>query len=495
MLATGATSCTWQGGKSGSAATQAAAPKPRSVPAELPDTAYPSADVIKYNVEIDDSTSPRVDLSKQYYDGDDVLTFRKNPLRNADFGGRVKGTPDSVAVAWEFETATDNRKTKFGVWTGGSGWTGQPLYLKKSNEIVVGSLCSRVYFIDFNTGKATRPSLDCLNPIKGTVSKDPELPLLYVGQGVPAAEPFGKMAWNIDTRKLVTPPARDPKALRGWNGNDGCAVVVGDFLFWASENGSFYKYRRSATGGLQRAAVLRYTVNGSAPGTENSLCVYSNYGFFGDNHGNVICVNLNTMKPVWRYDLHDDIDASIVCQVEGGKPYLYAACEVDKLGPIGQSHIVKLNALNGEQVWETHIECKQLKLGEKTLDGGVYCTPLLGHGDCEGLLFANVCRNSVPGAKSAGEFTAFSTRDGHIVYVTPLRTFAWSSPVAFYNERNECFILTGDSEGNVYLLRGKTGEILYKKHIAANFESSPVVVGNAAVVGSRQNGIYKLVVQ
>lgn len=108
---------------------------------------------------------------------------------------------------------------------------------------------------------------------------------------------------------------RDPKARRGWNAFDSSPVVVGDFLFWPGENGCLYKFRR-AQGKLTLAAALRYTINGSAPGVENSLCVYRNYGFFGDNHGNILAVNLNTMKPVWSYNNHDDIDGSIVCKVE-----------------------------------------------------------------------------------------------------------------------------------------------------------------------------------
>ena len=54
------------------------------------------------------------------------------------------------------------------------------------------------------------------------------------------------------------------------------------------------------------------------------MAVYSNYGYTADNHGNILCINLNTMKPVWRYDYRDDNDSSPVVGVEDGKPYIVA---------------------------------------------------------------------------------------------------------------------------------------------------------------------------
>ena len=247
---------------------------------------------------------------------------------------------------------------------------------------------------------------------------------------------------------------------------------------------------------MKLVSALRYTINGSAPGIENSLCAYRNYGWFGDNHGSIICVNLNTMKPVWYYDNHDDIDGTIVCEVENSTPYIYCGCEVDKQGMSGTCYFVKLNGLTGEQVWVQTIPCNRIQIGEKVLDGGMYCTPLLGKGDAKGLIFANICRNGADGkGKSSGQLVAFNTTDGKIAYTTRLNQFAWSSPIGYMNEKGEQFIFTGDSGGTVYLIRAKNGELLYKHHVASNFESSPIAIGNTTVVGSRQNGIYKFVIK
>lgn len=479
-----------------------------------PDTAYASVEVVKFVVEDEDSVAaPLKDLDDRYAGKESVYVFRKDLRRDADYGGKVKGTPREVEIAWAFETAYDTTHTRFGTWGGGSGWTGQPLYVKwtddqqalfkKSSpgltadfgpeEIIVGSLCGKGYFINYQTGKASRQPLDLGNVVKGTVGLDPEYYNLYVGQGVPRqAGPFGHQVFDLLKHERTFFFGPDPKAWRGWNAFDSNSIVAGGYLFWCGENGSVYKYERGQ-GTLRRVSVMRYRVGGMAPGIESSLCVYRNYGYFSDNRGNVICINLNTMKPVWYYNNHDDSDGTMVCREEGGAPYLYTACEVDKQGDSGICHFIKLNGLNGERVWETNIPCRRINLPGKTLDGGMYASPLIGSGDCQDMIFASICRNGA--SKSAGELTAFSTKDGKILYTVPYGQFAWSSPVAFHNEKNEMFIFAGDASGIIRIIRGKTGEVVCKKVVGSNFESSPVVIGNTAVVGCRGNKIYKFVIK
>ncbi len=480
----------------------------------LPDTAYASAEVVEYVVEDEDSVAaPLKDLDDRYEGKEGVYVFRKDLRRDAHFGGRVKGIPDTIVVAWEFATAYDTTHTRFGTWGGGSGWTGQPLYVKwtdsqmaqfrksspgltadfANEEIIVGSLCGKGYFINYQTGKASREPLDLGNVVKGTVGLDPEYYNLYVGQGVPRqAGPFGHQVFDLLKHQRTFFFGPDPKAWRGWNAFDSNSIVAGGYLFWCGENGSVYKYERSQ-GSLRRVSVMRYRVGGMAPGIESSLCVYRNYGYFSDNKGNVICINLNTMKPVWYYDNHDDSDGTMVCREENGVPCLYTACEVDKQGESGICHFIKLNGLNGERVWETDIPCRRINLPDKTLDGGMYASPLIGDGDCKDMIFANICRNG--SSHSGGELTAFSTKDGKVLYTVPYGQFAWSSPIPFYNEKNEMFVFTGDASGILRIIRGKTGEVVCKKVVGFNFESSPIAIGNTAVVGCRGNKIYKFVIQ
>ena len=490
-------------------------PVPMMAELTLPDTVFPSVQSMTYIVETLDSV-PR---PLKYFDdlymahrGERVMTFRGNLLRNADFGGRVEGTPSTIEVAWSYDTPYGRAETQFGAWGGGTGWTGQPLYAHwtaaemdsmrrggapltadfGSEEVIVGSLCGQAFFLNFQTGEPSRQPLDLHNVVKGTMSMDPELMNLYVGQGVNKGEPLGCQAFSLLTHERGT-FFNDSRSWRGWQAFDASAVVAGGYLFWTAENGSLYKFERAANGVLNRVATLRYRVSGAAPGIESSLCVYRNYGFFADNHGNVVCVNLNTMRPVWHYANHDDTDGTIVCREEGGTPYIYTACEVDKQGSEGTCHFVKLNALNGSLVWEQPIACRRIDLGTKILDGGMYATPLLGRGDCEHLIFANICRNGAH--PDRGQLTAIDTRNGSIAYTVGYGNFCWSSPVAFFNERDEMFIFTGDASGNVYLIQGANGEVLCKRQMEANFESSPCVVGNSAVVGCRGTKIYKFTIK
>lgn len=479
----------------------------------LPDTAYASAAALSYVVDDADSLPALLtDYDDRYAREDRVMTFRKNLLRNADFGGRVEGTPTEIEVAWSFDTPYGKAETRFGQWGGGTGWTGQPLYVRwtaeemesikaggapvtpdfGAEEVMVGSLCGEAFFLNFLTGKPSREPLDLHNVVKGTMSLDPELMNLYVGQGVPKGEPLGCQAFDLSSHQRGF-FFSDPKAWRGWQAFDSSPIVAGGYLFWAGENGSLFKFRRQAGGQLQRVSTLRYRVNGAAPGIESSLCVYRNYGYFSDNHGNIICVNLNNMHPVWHVKNLDDSDGTIVCREENGTPYLYTACEVDKQGTHGQCRFLKLNAIDGSIVWELLIPCNRVDLGGKVLDGGMYSTPLIGRGDCEEMIFANICRNSADPAK--GQLTAISTVDGTIRYTVGYGNFCWSSPVAFCNENNEMFIFTADANGIVYLIRGTDGTILCKKAMGANFESSPCVVGNSVVVGCRGTKIYKFTIK
>lgn len=478
-------------------------------PKSLPDTVYPSAEVVKFKIDRRDSTpgdvAPLVDL---YADAPGVFTFRGGMHRRADFNGRVDSVPSRIDIDWEFTTAVDNRQTSVGTWGGGTGWTGQPLYvnwpdstwkhLRDHNsvypnagreEIIVGSLDSHVYFIDYQTGEASRQSISVGNPIKGTVSLDPTLNgNLYVGHGVPAQSPFGAVAIDLFSNIVSDVFDRDPRAQRSWGAYDSSSLRYGQFLFRPGENGTFYKFI-VAPGKLTLHSALRYTVGGSAPGIESSMAIYANYGYIADNAGNIIAVNLNTMRPVWRYSLGDDVDASLVLEVEDDVPYIYVGCEVDRQGT-GTANMVKLDARDGREVWLTRIPARRADINGKHFDGGFYGTVLPGTGDCSDRVFANCVLNNEN--RQNGVFVAFSRADGHILYQTPLKYYAWSSPVGYLTPDGRLTVLTADCAGNMYLIDPKDGKIIFTKPVGANFESSPVAIGNTAVVGSRGNKIYRV---
>lgn len=482
----------------------------------FPDTMFASVEKVMFVIDTMDASLPSElsDFEDLYEDTPGIFMFRGSPSRNPNFCGRLHGESVDISVDWVFTTEKDTAQTSHGVWYGGTGWTGQPVYVcwpdsllqrfrslgvsvienLNRKEIIIASLCGKVYFVDFESGEQSRKSYDTRNVLKGTPSLNPLLNgHLYVGHGVQKHTPFGNTVFDLNTHKEIHAFGKDPKAWRGWNAYDSSPVVVGGFVFRPGENGTIYKYY-VGDGGYKLQSTLRYslTKSKSSPGIESSMAVCKNYGYVTDNAGNILCINLNTMHPVWHYFNYDDTDATPLVDVEDGVPYVYTGCEVDRQGDAGFSHFVKLNGLTGEVLWDDTISCKRSQFGDKSFDGGMYGSPLLGGGDCEGMIFSNFCINE---HKTKGWLIGFDKADGRVVCRAKTKFNCWSSPVAFYNEKNEMFIFTADTGGYVYLIKGKTGEIVASERIGSNFESSPIVVNDKIIVGSRGNKIYKISLQ
>ena len=510
-LTIGTVACGGKGDKAADSAKLAEEAEKEEILVELPDTAYESVKLINATTTIvDESTSGKLNnLADLYNKTPGVFAFRKNSRSDADMFGTVKGTPSDIVVDWEYVTGSDNRTTGSSRgWGGGSGWTGQPVYVEwpdsmiqrykqkghlkegfSGKEIIVGSLGSHVYFIDFNTGKDSRQAINVFNPIKGSISLDPSMNgNIYVGHGIPNERPFGHVVVNLDEHAVTDRIGEDKGTPRAWGAYDSSAIRHGQFLFRPGENGRLYKYLIEP-GKLKLHSTMDYKVPSGGPGMEASLSIYRNYGYTADNHGYLVCTNLNTMKPVWVYNMGDDTDSSPVVQVEDGVPYIYTGSEVDRTST-GETKFVKLNALTGEPVWEKMIPAKRWNLQGtvRHFDGGFYGTTLPGRGNCKDLIFNHVVKNT---SGQNGAFIAMDRKTGEIKYETPTKRYAWSSPVGFMNEKDEMFILTADCAGNMYIINGADGQILATKTVGHNFESSPVVSGNSAVVGSRGSTIYK----
>lgn len=500
------TACTFGTGKGNAGddadSTQLAPQEEQKVIVALPDSSLPSVDNLVYKIDVfEPSISAELgNLSDCYSDAPGILTFRGGPYRRAQYNGRVTGRPDTVIVDWEFKTELSK------TWGGGSGWTGQPLYVQwpdslrakftncPKEEIMIGSLCGKVYFIDYHSGQSSRPAIEVGNPIKGTMMLDPKMNgKLYVGHGVPDTNPFGALTIDLFSHSIEHVYPKDPMAWRGWGAYDSSPVRVGRFVFRPGENGTLYKYYVD-NGEEKLHSTLRFrrkTMPG-AGGVEASMAVYANYGYLADNHGNIVCVNLETMKPIWHYDNKDDCDATPVLEEVDGVPYVYCGCEVDRLDGQGTAHYVKLNGLTGKEVWHFTETAYKKAVESKHFDGGFYCTALLGEGNCSNMLFTNIVLNT---NGQNGTFIALDRTTGKQIYSVPLKHYAWSSPVALYNEKDELFVFTADTYGYVYLIEGKTGKILFTSKIGMNFESSPIVIDNHIVVGTRGNQIFKMTVK
>ena len=103
----------------------------------LPDTMYASVDNVKFTVDVVDSTSGKLNTLKDLYaNSNSVMTFRVGAKRQGNFEGKVDTVPTDLVVDWMIETDADRDDHRLGPWGGGTGWTGQPLYVEWPDSLV-----------------------------------------------------------------------------------------------------------------------------------------------------------------------------------------------------------------------------------------------------------------------------------------------------------------------------------------------------------------------
>ncbi|WP_297438187.1 PQQ-binding-like beta-propeller repeat protein [uncultured Clostridium sp.] len=442
-----------------------------------------------------------------------VLTFRGNNFRDAPSYGISKIEKEKISEKWNFTTSSSS-------WGGGAGWTGQSALVKWPNdvkqgmnmtqefkdkeggvEVIQASLDGKIYFLDASTGEETRESINVGNPIKGSLSIDPRgIPLLYVGEGINESSAIGFNIYSLIDGEKLYEVSNDPDAPRGWGAFDSSAIVSGDTdsVIVPGENGIIYKIKLNTKYDKEKNTIdiepsvgkYIYDARGYA-GVESSMATYANLGFFADNKGYINCIDLNNMKPVWQVNGMDDTDATLVIDVEGDKPYIYSGSEVDKQGSVGFSYIKKIDAITGKVIWEKEFECESL-LGASPVNGGMLSTPVVGKNDIDDLVIFSLSRYD---GFNSGLLVALDKATGEIKWENKLDNYAWSSPVDFYNKDGKGYILQGDSIGNMFLIEGKTGQVLDQITLNANIEASPAMFNDTVVVATRGGSIYGLEIE
>jgi outer membrane protein assembly factor BamB len=320
---------------------------------------------------------------------------------------------------------------------------------------------------------------------------------LYVGHGDSYGDNrFGYLIFSlIDGSEMLFINGRDPFAKRSWGAFDGNPVFdkENDRMILPGENGVIYsillntKFDREAATIAIDPVISRYCHTGSRRlGTENSMTAFSHFAFFADNSGLIQCLDLKTLEPVWFFDAGDDTDASLVLEWEEANQMLaiYTGIEVDLQGPpSGIAVIRKLNAANGSVLWTYSIPAFYSEP-----NGGVVATPVTGKNDLSHLVFFKVCK--LKGREGGGVLIAFDKQTGDIVWEKVFTHYGWSSPAAVYNPEGAGYLLVADSEGNIYMIRGTTGEIVHTINTGELIEASPAVFGNMMVLGTRDRHIY-----
>ena len=441
-----------------------------------------------------------------------IFCFRGNQERNTPSRGKIKSKPTQVVLDWVFKTGYDNTITEYGQWGGGAGWTGQPLVIHWTKdqknqlgikdekfltndtalEVIIGSLCGDIYFLNAETGTPTRTHLSIENPIKGTVSVDPRKNgLLYVGQGIQHTDRLGAYVFDMfKGTEILHIKGIDSDARRKWGSFDSNPIIEekSGTVFWPAENGLIYKFTIDANKNVGEISKLRYKHDQlRRAGIESSMAVIGQYGFVSDNSGTVMSIDLKTMNPIWNVSNMDDSDATITLDTEApGKHFLYTGNEVDLTGPISNAYFRKIDPVTGKEVWKVSRECFGTPINGKTNSGGILSSPVIGKALGSDLVYTVFSRVN---KENKGEFIAINKKTGKEVFSLFLDHYSWSSPVDIYDEAGNIYIFLTDVFGTIYLIDGLTGGIIFKEKTNYIFESSPVVVNDQLFIASRGNSI------
>ncbi len=114
----------------------------------------------------------------------------------------------------------------------------------------------------------------------------------------------------IENKEIAAIPGSDPVAFRSWGDFDSSALInwQTDTLLEPGENGLFYKVKPNSHFDPDAGMVslnpefdkLRYRTDAtSRHGIESSPVAYRNLIYFADNDGNIVCLDVNTLEPVW----------------------------------------------------------------------------------------------------------------------------------------------------------------------------------------------------
>jgi outer membrane protein assembly factor BamB len=478
--------------------------------------------VLENNQPLSDYT-PRDEVvfgtSESYTDVEGVTAFRGNHYRDSASFGTADISAKELEIVWSHDTGAISGEGSY--WPG-TGWTGQPLLVhwdedikammninadmkaKDLVEVIYPTLDGNIYFLDLETGKPTRDPIEVGFTMKGTGMVDPRgYPLLYTGMGINEngnkLTEFKYMMFSlIDQKMIYKIIGRDPMAFRSWGAFDSSAILDGrtDTLFEAAENGLVYRVKLNTKFDREAGSIdispqitkFRYkdSVNPEL-GIENSPAFYKNYMYFCDNGGTFMCLDINTMKPVWVNHVGDDTDSSTVIEETDEGVFLYTANQVDKRSQETQAtencNIRKFDALTGELIWQKDYAC----IYNYYLNGGVLGTPLIGKNDIEDLIIYPVC---FTGSNSDGKLVALNKKNGEEVWVRKLNAYSWCSPVDFLGSDGKTYAVFTDYAGNLHLFDPKTGKDLDVVSLGKNIESSPAIYGNMIVVGSYAQKIY-----
>ena len=460
--------------------------------------------------------------ASDYTDAAGIIGFRGDNFRSGASYGTVSAENNKLTSCWSTDTGV--LKDADGNTWSGSGWTGQPLIVQWPQstrekmtsmydwartqddlvEAIYPTMDGNIYFLELSTGKATRAPMELGYTFKGTGALDPRgYPILYIGSGVNST--LGKsrvfVIDLIDCSVMYRFGYYEPFAQRDWNMWDASPLVdaATDQLIYPGENGVLYivhlntLYNEAAgtvTVSPDNTVRWRYTSDRTTTytfwsGVESSPVCWQGHLIMADNGGNLMCLDLNTLKLDWVQDVLDDTNCSPVLSLEEDGVYIYIGTSFHPGWRDENSAKVpvwKINAVTGETVWKTEYTCT----GDGGLCGGVQGTIALGKNGLSGLVFVPVA--CTPDS-SGGVLAALDAKTGKEVWSLPTASYSWSSPLDIYAADGTGRIVYCTTDGTVYLLDGLTGKILAASSLGGAIEASPASFNNYIVVGTRDSKI------
>ena len=496
---------------------------PHAVESTEPSIYIASTKIYVDSVEVESyQMDPVISMTdwESYNQTDGIVTFRGNNFRN----GPVVGTVDMPAHQFDDEkcwsSPTTYMETPDGSYWSGNGWTGQPLmrrwtdqekagmtsmYSSAKNksglvEVIYASLDGYVYFLDLDTGEATRDPLFIGYTFKGAGSLDPRgYPILYVGSGYESGNDGKSYIFIIsllDSSILYQFDGWDydyePRDVPYFDGSPlVCAET--DQLIYPGENGVIYFFQLhteydpvAGTLSVSPDTPVRWsyrTVRDMWLGMEDSCVIYHHYLFVTDNGGTLFCLDLSNLQLVWAQDTLDDTNCTLVLEIEeDGKPYLYTSTSFHSGWRAAECEtavvpIWKFDAETGEIIWQVDYDCYTVS----QLSGGVLGTLAIGKDSLSDYIYVPVSRYP---ERELGVLSALRKDTGEIAWEYET-DYIWTSPVCVYDESGRGYVLCGNSVGTLALLDGLTGEVLDTFDLGANIEASPAVYENRLVVGTR----------
>lgn len=469
--------------------------KPHSVDGTEPERLISSTAIMVDGEVVEEYESDyeiNFDLPDRYTELEGIVTFRGDNFRSGAAYGTASVSSKTLTKAWS--KSTSGLSDSDGIYWSGSGWTGQPLIVKwpeatRKNisamydwarekeglvEVIYATLDGHVYFYELTSGEYTRDPLNLGFNYKGAGALDPRgYPILYVGSGVDSVNGRSrvKVVNLIDNSVMFEFGHNETFANRGWHMFDSSPLVSAetDQLIYPGENGILYiihlntKYNEQ-TGELSVDPdnIVKWKYNGVRSGSrywlgvESSAAIINNYIFLADNGGNLMCLDLNTLKLVWVQDVLDDTNCSPVVDVEDGHPYIYISTSFHygwRSYSTAEIPIFKIDAETGEIVWRTDYTCYTVQ----DLSGGVQGTIAVGKNKLSDMIFVPVART--PGA-SSGTLAALKKDTGEVVWEKETSMYSWSSPVDFYDADGNGYLLYCNSGFNMFLIDGKQASSL-----------------------------------